>query len=246
MVTDIFITSWKRIHFTKMVINYIHERTMKGTFKIHILDNESTSETRQILNGLLDMGMLESVLYHRQNTRCLWGKAVFQAMVSDSSKYYVVTDNDIEPPKLPDKDWLQSMIDIMDSRPDIAMLTPQFPPVNLSEPIRQEGDIILCKAVGNAFKMTRRNAYPDYPQHMDSFGDDGMISALLWTNGYKVAFCSDIFCRHIGQTENWGYKPEEIALDPRKSGYGPPFIYEPEDPLTLRPPEYLRYREVKI
>jgi len=235
---DIFMTSWLRPEFTQRSIEHIVDRTTTGTYKIHVLDNQSSVRTRDPLLRMLDSGVISSVTLHSQNTRCLWGKAVFHAMVPSASPYYVVTDNDVLPPKLEGKDWLQRMVDIMDAKEEIAFLTPQLPPTWLQEPFAADESVVYCKAVGNTFKMVRREAYPEgrYEQSMEKFGDDGMVSQLSRESGWKVAFCRDIFCLHLGQTDNWGYESEEIAMDPRKAGYGPPFRYTPEDTNTFRPP----------
>jgi glycosyltransferase involved in cell wall biosynthesis len=236
---DIFITSWLRPEFTQRTLEHIIDRTDPDTYRLHVLDNESTPRTREPLIKMLDDGKIHSLLLHSINTRCLWGKAVFNAMVESKSKYYVVSDNDILPPKLENGDWLSRMVKIMDNRPEIAFLTPQLPPTYLQLPYAKDGDVVYCKAVGNTFKMVRREAYPPYPQSMGAFGDDGLVSELVRERGYQVAFCSDIFCLHLGQTDNWGYESEEIDRDPRKAGYGAPFRYTPEDTDTFRPPEDL-------
>lgn len=237
---DIFITSWRRVDFTERTINSILERTTPGTYKLHILDNESSSESRRVLLPYLDDGRVESVLFHRTNTRCLWGKAVFHAMVNSDSPYYVVSDNDVLAPKLT-PDWLSQMVSLMNTHTDIAFLAPQLPPQGLQEPYMVTNDVVYCKAVGNTLKMVRKEAFPVgmYPQTMDAFGDDGLVSSLVRERGYKVAFCRNIYCLHLGQTVNWGYKPEEINDDPRKAGYGAPFIYTVMDEETCLPePKY--------
>lgn len=233
---DIFITSWRRPDFTEQSINSIVDRTALGSYKIHILDNESSPESRKLLLPYLDAGKVESILFHRTNTRCLWGKAVFNSMVNSDSKYYVVSDNDILAPKLT-PDWLTQMVGIMDTTPDLAFLAPQLPPQSLQEPFAMNDKLVYCKAVGNTLKMVRRDAFPAgmYPQNMEAFGDDGLVSSLVREKGFKVAFCRNLFCFHLGQTLNWGYKPEEINDDPRKSGYGEPFTYPVEDQDTYTP-----------
>jgi len=47
---------------------------------------------------------------------------------------------------------------------------------------------------------------------------------------------------------NWGYRDEEVAKDPRKSGYGEPFTYEFEDEEKYIPKEKwrLKYERPKI
>jgi hypothetical protein len=147
-------------------------------------------------------------------------------MTESSSPYYVITDNDIFPPKL-SPDWLSSMVALMDKYPEIALLSPQLPPVNLMGPSKVEEDIVYCEAVGNALKMVRRSMFPvEYEQKIGAFGDDGFISLMIKKKGGKIAFCRNIFCLHAGQSENWGYKDEEIKLDPRKVNYNQPLILE--------------------
>ena len=238
---DIFLTSWRRPDFIKQTIESIHERTTAGTFKIHILDNESTSESRAVLSPYLDDGRVESILFHRTNTRCLWGKAVFHAMVNSTSPYYIVSDNDVLAPKLT-PDWLSQMVGLMDEYKDLAFLTPQLPPQSLQEPYAKDGKVVYCKAVGNTFKMVRREAYPlgMYRQDTESFGDDGLVCSLVHEKGYKVAFCRNIFCLHLGQTFNWGYNSEDLKDDPRKQGYGAPFTYKVLDNDTYTPEDIWR------
>jgi len=234
---DIFITSWRRPHMTEEVIRSIHDRTAPGTFKITVLDNECTPVTRSLLSNLMDEGLVEAVISHKTNTRCLWGKYVFHAMVDSSNPYYVVTDNDVIPPRLEGKDWLARMVELMNKHQDVAFLTPQLPPQWLQMPTQASEDLVYCKAVGNTFKMVRREAYPveGYPQSMDAFGDDGLVSQLVREKSYKVAFCRDMYCLHKGQTKNWGYSEEDIKDDPRKAGYGEPYTYEITDMDTFVP-----------
>lgn len=61
--------------------------------------------------------------------------------------------------------------------------------------------------------------------------------------GYKVGFTANLYCLHIGQCENWGYKEDEIKLDPRKVGYGKPFTYE-YDTKTFEPEDKWKVRIV--
>lgn len=215
---------------TEEVVRSIKERTSPGTYKIHVLDNECTKTSRGMMNKFMEEGLITSYIAHKENTRCLWGKYVFHAMVESGNPYYVVTDNDVIPPNTT-PDWLQKMISIMDDHPRVAFLTPQLPPQGLQQPYKKEEQLVLCKAVGNTFKMVRREAYPVelYNQSKDSFGDDGLVSQLVREKGYDVAFCRDLYCLHKGQTHNWGYAEEDLKDDPRKEGYGEPFQYEIED-----------------
>ena len=232
----IFITSFFRYDFTLETLKKIRERTEPETYQIHIYDNGSDQTTQQGLYELLKDGVITSLTLDSRNTGCLYNKAVFHSMVESNQKYYVVTDNDVYPPDL-SPSWLTQMTAIMDQHPELAFLTPQLPPTWLQTPSEVKEDIVYCAAVGNTFKIVRREAFPGFDQKLNTFGDDGQVCKAVQEKGWRTAFCRNIFCLHVGQCKNWGYKSEEIALDPRKSGYGEPFIcdidektYRPKDP----------------
>jgi len=238
---DIYITSFYRRHMTQRQIELIRDRTYLGSYRLHLFDNASDKVTRDYLYDLLEKGIITSLHLENRNTGCLYNKAVFHAMTESDSKFYCVTDNDIFPPLLT-PDWLTQMKDIMEAHSDLAFLTPQFPPVQLMSPEKICEDIVYCKAVGNAFKMVRRESLSisDYEQSIGSYGDDGLLSEIVIKKGWKVAFCRKIFVLHAGQCYNWGYSPEEVAKDPRKKGYGTPFLvdtkedtFEPINPIFV-------------
>jgi len=236
---DIYMTSFFRFKMTKKSVDFIHERTAPGTFQIHIYDNGSDKHTRESLYGLLDEGKIVSLHLDSRNTGCLYNKGIFQMMTEIDQKYYVVTDNDVYPPKLT-PDWLQQMTEIMDRESDIALLTPQLPPQFLQEPDIRYGvhrDFVYCKAVGNTFKMVRRAVFPldRFQPKLLKYGDDGIVSQYLRDSGWKIAFCRNIYCYHAGQCLNWGYEEKEIDLDPRKQGYGAPFVYPIKNDETWEP-----------
>lgn len=232
---NIYMTSFFRYNFTEEAINKIHERTEKGTFQIHLYDNGSDHGTQERLHNLLRFNKIASLVLDSRNTGCLYNKIVFHAMTETAEKYYVVTDNDVFPPKI-SPSWLIQMTDIMDRHPELAFLAPQLPPTGLQEPYEIKDDIVYCKAVGNTFKMVRRGAFPiQTEQKLGAFGDDGNVCKGAHDLGWKVAFCRNIFCWHAGQCKNWGYKSEEIYKDPRKAGYGPPFEYGLANAETYEP-----------
>jgi hypothetical protein len=227
---NIFITSFFRRHFTERIVRELKERTTIP-LSIHIYDNGSDKETRDYLISLLEDKIITSLVLDSRNTGCLYNKLVFNSMVESSDEYYIVTDNDIMPPKL-SPCWLTQMIKIMDDNKGLDMLCPQFPPVNYMGPT-QEGireDFVYCKAIGNALKLVRRSSYPvGYKQKLNTFGDDGFISQFC-----TVAFCRKVFCYHAGQSKNWGYNLDEIKLDPRKETYNNPLVIE-VNPITYVP-----------
>ena len=238
-MTNIYMTSWCRQQFTLDALAKIHERTEAGSFQIHLWDNGSDMRVQQTLFELLRGRRITSLHLDSRNTGCLYNKQVFHSMTESSSKYYVVTDNDIFPPLL-SPSWLARMTEIMDRHPELAFLAPQLPPVTLQEPYQDLGDVVYCKAVGNTLKMVRRESFPSMEQRLGVFGDDGLVCDIAGKTGWKAAFCKDIFCWHAGQCEGWGYGPDEIGGDVRKAGYGKPFKYTPVDNKTYEPPKDLR------
>lgn len=221
---------------TLKTVNLLHERTCPGTFKLHIFDNGSDQETRSELVKLLDTGRIESLHLDNRNTGCLYNKGVFHAMTESKDPYYVVTDNDVYPPKI-EPDWLSQMISIMDANPNIGMLAPQLPPQFLQQPLRIDKDTVKCVGVGNTLKVVRTKAFPikKYQQALGAYGDDGLVSKMMREDGWEVAFCRNIFCYHAGQCDKWGYTDSQIDLDPRKAGYGRPFTYDIVNQDTYEP-----------
>ena len=241
MIIPIYITSFFRKKFTEKTVNFIHERTAPGSFSLHVYDNGSDKDTQQFLVSLLDGKKIDSLTLDSRNTGCLYNKSIFHVMTEVTSPYYVVTDNDVFPPKL-SPDWLSQMIGIMEAHKELGMLVPQIPPQNLQMPEEVLDDVVYCKAVGNTLKIVRREAFclTDDFSKIGAFGDDWLISQAVKNKGFKVAFCRNIFCLHAGQCENWGYDPIEIAHDPRKNSYGAPYQYALTNEETYEPIKDLR------
>jgi GT2 family glycosyltransferase len=237
--TPIFISSFFRKDMTKRAIREIHERTAPGSFEIHLYDNGSDQETQDFLIGLLREKKIVSLVLDSRNTGCLYNKGVYHAMTEVDCPYLCVSDNDIYPPKLT-PDWLSQVVSIMDRHPEIGMLAPQLPPQWLQEPYQVTEDVVYSKAIGNTLKIIRRSAFPvdTFKPKLGEYGDDGLVSQQMTQRGWKVAFCRSIYCLHAGQCENWGYTPEQVAMDPRKSGYGKPYIYEIKNMDTYEPVDF--------
>lgn len=241
MKIDIYITSFFRIEMTLKTIDLLYERTQPDTFLIHVFDNGSDDHTKKELIRLLDTGRIESLHLDRRNTGCLYNKGIFYMMTESKSKYFCVTDNDVYPPKL-GPDWLSRMITIMEKHPKLGMLAPQLPPQFLQQPFLVCDDIVKCMAVGNTLKIVRTEAFPikSFQQSIGSYGDDGIVASMMRDDGWEIAFCRDIFCFHAGQCDKWGYTDDQIALDPRKVGYGKPFTYGIVNQETFEPVQQYR------
>lgn len=235
-------TSWNRLSMTIETISIIRAHT-KSPYELTVFDNGSDIDNKTILFELHKKGYIDNLIFMGANTGCLYNKFIYHAMTVSDEPYYIVTDNDVLPPDLGDKCWLKEMTNIMNEHPELGMLALQLPPQQLQEPygVSEDNKVFYCKAVGNTFKMIRRSALElvltsiAKPNNLlGEYGDDSLFSKLLDGFGFKVGFTADMWCLHTGQCENWGYKPEEVAQDPRKSGYGKPFTYN-YDPSTYEP-----------
>jgi cellulose synthase/poly-beta-1,6-N-acetylglucosamine synthase-like glycosyltransferase len=244
---DIYLTSFYRKDMTEKTVNSIHERTTPGTFQLHIFDNGSDKETRDYLYSLLVTKRIASLHLDSRNTGFLYNKLVYHAMTESSNPYYVVSDNDILPPKL-EPDWLSQMIGVMDRHPHMAFLTPQLPPVFLQMPLDIDNEVVYCGAVGNTFKLVRREAFhiDNVRQRLDEVGDDNILSQVMRESGWRVGFCRNIYCYHIGQCPSWGYTQEQILMDRRRPEYGKPYMYDPLNTDTFEPPNCLKASELCV
>jgi hypothetical protein len=245
--TPIYVTSFHRRHFTERCVREIHERTTPGSFELHLFDNDSMADRddREFAYSLLEKRLVTSLHLDSRNTGCLYNKGVFHMMTTVDVPFYVVTDNDVFPPKL-EPDWLSRMTSIMESHPRIGLLAMQLPPQWLQSPTgRFDEDVAYCEAVGNTYKFVRRDCFPigKFRPALMAYGDDGYVSSEMTKRDMQVAFCRNIWCFHAGQTVNWGYRPEEVAKDPRKAGYGKPFEYAFEDELRYLPGKRWRILE---
>jgi hypothetical protein len=224
---------------TERVIRAIHERTQD--FTLHIYCNEARLSDSERYGALQAEGLLTSVTLDSRNTRCLYPKKVFHAMVPADCPYYVVTDNDF----LPAVNWLPRLLAIMDANPKLAMLAPFYWPYWPMNPYEDRGTYYAAEAVGNTFRVIRRAALDliihEVKQDLNAYGDDGLFSKLVRSLGWEVGIAKDVFTYNLEQVEeNRGYLPEESAKDPRTAGYGKHQRYEPLDWETLAPPVHLR------
>lgn len=241
-------TSWNRLKFTVETISTIRTRT-KTPYDLTVFDNGSDEITKNVLFELHKKSYIDNLVFMGQNTGCLYNKFIYHAMTASDQKYYCVTDNDVLPPNLGDKCWLTEMTTIMDEHPELGMLALQLPPQVLQMPyaVSEDSKVFYCRAVGNTFKIIRTRAleqvFTSYAKPntlLGEYGDDSLFSKLLSDYGFKIGFTAGLWCLHTGQCDNWGYEKDEIAKDPRKKGYGEPFVYE-YNPETYEPlnPEHL-------
>lgn len=233
----IFLSSWNRLTFTKQVLRSIRERTEPDSYSLHVYDNGSEPDTQAFLCSKLEEREITSLHLDSRNTGCLFNKLVYHSMVPDDVDIYCVTDNDF----IPCIGWLPAMLKVMASNPDLALLTLDYYPRWPLQPMNDRGDYMACQAVGNTYKLCRRQAVEqvihDIPQKMGAYGDDGLLCELLRKVGWEVGYIKGKYCFNLELTQyNWGYTEDQLKQDPRKAGYSEPIRYFPLDWETLIPP----------
>jgi len=221
----IFITTWHRTEMLERCLREIKERTATP-HEVIVFDNGSEEEEVKYIKDLHSNHMCDSLILWPHNTGPYFPKAVFYSLTTPEDTYYVSNDADTYPPNL-EPDWLSRMIKEMDAYPYIGVMAPQLPPQNMQGPKYENGNHVICTAVGNQLSVVRRSAWPveQWPQESGKFGDDSLRSERMEANGFLTAYMKDTWCMHGGQCEQWGYTKEQLAEDPRKAEYDLPYYY---------------------
>lgn len=221
----IYVLAWHRPDMTERCLREIYERT-RYPYEVHLWANGIQSKEEEQFYIRLSP-FYDSIHLDKRNT-CVWyPKGVQHMMTPADTPYYVLNDNDYYPPKLESKCWLERMVDIMEATPTLGCLAAQVPPQILQTPGTVYDQYVECKAVGNSLRLTRREAWPqaEFRQELGKFGDDSILCEMMRQRGYHTGFARAVYCLHH-QPENWGYEPEQLAQDPRKAGYKPPYEYQ--------------------
>lgn len=241
---NLFLTSWHRWWFTWKALERIKTVPQLG---VTVWDNGSEKIIQENLVGMAHSGFIQTLILNQDNLGCRRPKVMFHQLAqADGDEFYLVTDNDFLCPE--GWSWIEAMLSRMRQNPRLAMLTPQYWPQWPMGPFQERDGVVLCKAVGNTFKLVRAAAVTQvlakFAAHGDDYGDDGILCQLLRDNGWDVGFCTDVFCYNLELgTKDWGYLPHQLKQDPRKAGYAPPpEKYEPKDWNTLELPEELKWK----
>lgn len=229
----IYILAWHRMGMTERCLREIAERT-RYPHEVHVYVNSAWEDD---VEALLKLAPYYTSIHLDKRNTCVWyPKFIAHAMTTVDTPYYVLNDQDYYPPQLSGPCWLERLVRTMEEYSGLGVLAAQLPPQSLQGPIGPRDGYIVCRAVGNSLRLTRRAVWPqaEFKQELGKFGDDSILCGMIRSKGYDTGFSRDVYCLHAGQTRNWGYKPEELRKDPRKAGYGPPYTYD-YDPLTYVP-----------
>ncbi|MBI5144186.1 MAG: glycosyltransferase family 2 protein [Candidatus Omnitrophica bacterium] len=116
---DIIIPVWNQHAFTKDCIDSIFKNT-DNSYRLIIIDNASDDETSVYLDSLKDKNGNPPVLVVRNEKNEGFIKAVNKGIGLSDAPYICILNNDT----LVTKDWLETMISIMESHDDIGIVNP--------------------------------------------------------------------------------------------------------------------------
>ncbi|MCM8761338.1 MAG: glycosyltransferase family 2 protein, partial [Candidatus Omnitrophica bacterium] len=118
MKCDIIIPVWNNLSFTKDCVESIRNNTKTG-YRLIIIDNASTDDTRKYLEGLKTAGEIPLLLV-RNSENLGFIKAVNHGMALSDAPFVCLLNNDT----IVTEGWLEEMISIAERSDDIGIVNP--------------------------------------------------------------------------------------------------------------------------
>lgn len=195
---DIVVTTCGRLNYLKRTIDRILEATI-SPYRMHIIDDGSNNEQKDYIYSLLRDGLIEGSYLRRTRQGAM--NSINVGTWLSFSDPVVFTDDDVLCPILPDRDWLERGLDAMCSHWDIGMLCLEHPGAKY-KPIKDLGDVVLCKSVGGTFLFTRRefamqSLYPNKEQQFDRPLEPRCEVARQ--KEWDIAYLKGVYCYHFGR-----------------------------------------------
>lgn len=229
---NLHLVSWDRPRMTQLVIDTIRRNTKREHYNLYVLDNGSSRDTVNMLKHAQLAGLVDGLTLCEKNFGLEFAR---QELFSHhkEGKYFIDVDNDCLPPP-PDKDgrdWVERLVDLMETYPEYAA--------------------IACRTqvmigTGNIFELTdmRKDELTDFPHPGGSLrimrraavekvggwsresagrgSEERYIGSLLHDAGYLTAFATNVKTLHLfgtrgsnNGTDRWGYdkqmKPEQTG-----------------------------------
>lgn len=229
---DLHLVSWNRPKMTELVIRTIHRNTKSGSYRLHVLDNGSDVETKEMLGRLQDDGLIDQI--HLMATNEGLEKARQYMLLNDTypdSTYFICVDNDCLPePEVDGKDWVERLYELMEKYEDFAAISCRTQVMigtgNIFEDADLAGDdIVEFPHPGGSLRIMRTQAVRDvggWDRDAQGRGaEERYIGGKLHDSGWRTAFAVKIPTLHLfgtrgdDGTDRWGYdknlKPEETG-----------------------------------
>lgn len=226
---DLHLASWNRPKMTKLVIETIHRNTKRSNFRLHVLDNGSDKETTTMLQGVYDLGLIDTYTNLKQNNGLEFAREyLFDKCTYEN--YFIDVDNDCLPPPILDGlDWIDRLSELMQKYEDYAAIS-----------CRTQ----VMIGTGNIFELTENQDITDFPHPGGSLrimsrgavkqvggwnrpssgrgAEERFICGKLRDVGYKTGFATHIYTLHLfgtrgdNGTDRWGYDP---SFNPEQTGH---------------------------
>lgn len=222
---DLHLVSWNRPKMTELAIKTISRNTQSGTYRLHVLDNNSSDSTKIMLTDMAADGLINDIRFMDENVGLERARNIMLSK-STESEYFVCIDNDCLPPP----NWLQDQIGLMQHYKDYAAISQRTQVMIGTGNIFEESDIKNKPLTdfphpGGSFRMMRTKATREVGGwDRDSEGrgaEERYIGGKLRDSGYKTAFATHIQCLHLFGNravtkERWGY---EEGMLPEQTGH---------------------------
>jgi GT2 family glycosyltransferase len=119
MLCDIIIPIWNQLAFTKDCIDSILNNTGDIGYRVVMIDNASSEDTKLYLEGVRDEETARFLLIRNENN-IGFVKAVNQGIAASESPYVCILNNDT----LVMDGWLAEMMKVAEGSPDIGVVNP--------------------------------------------------------------------------------------------------------------------------
>ena len=106
MVSIIMLT-YNAPEFVEHSIKTLREHTKGISYELIVLDNASGTRTRRLLLRLQKKGMIEKLIFEKQNTLFAKGNNTASRLCSSKSKYILLLNSDVE---IRDDNWLTALL----------------------------------------------------------------------------------------------------------------------------------------
>lgn len=248
---DLHVVSWNRPSMTKLVVGAIARNTKPGTYSIHVFDNNSDPETKQMLEDLYDNGLIASLDEAIINHGLEYARQVlFEEHAPE--QYFICVDNDCLPsPMFADRigggmDWIEQLVGLMERYEDYAAISCRTQVMigsgNIFEKTEDQ-DITEFPHPGGSLRIMRSSAVREVggwsKQSSGRGSEEKYICGKLREAGYKTGFATHVPTLHLFgtrgeyETDRWGYdkdmKPEETG----HSDIWHPALANGDDPVEI-------------
>jgi glycosyltransferase involved in cell wall biosynthesis len=221
---DIAVLTFNRCRISETMLRELHRRTTTPHRTI-VVDNGSTDGTPEMLEELVDAGMIDRLVLLDENTGIHWGHNVRLSMVE--TPLYVATDDDLVPEAPREgSDWLAKLVHLMAERPNLAAVA-CTPHVMIGDQVNKmlEGKPPVVKRghIGGHLRLMRTDAVCDVGgwlqvKRPERNNEEKHICGKLRKAGWWVGYARDVRAIVLWGDDDegedpWGY-PEEMGGAP--------------------------------